>query len=53
MLRQSLARSALRTGVRSSNAARTFATTGRRAAEVQLTIGKSHCVKDAVEGCLC
>jgi len=39
MLRQSLARSALRTGRQSSNAVRTFATSSRRPAEVQLTVG--------------
>ncbi|KAH8593210.1 NADH-ubiquinone oxidoreductase 78 kDa subunit mitochondrial precursor [Bisporella sp. PMI_857] len=38
MLRQSLARSALRTGRQSYNASRTFATTTRKQAEVQLTI---------------
>ncbi|CZT11881.1 NADH dehydrogenase (ubiquinone) 78K chain precursor [Rhynchosporium graminicola] len=38
MLRSSLARSALRTSKQSSNAARTFATTSRRQAEVSLTI---------------
>ncbi|TVY81860.1 NADH-ubiquinone oxidoreductase 78 kDa subunit [Lachnellula suecica] len=38
MLRQTLARSALRTGRQSSKAARSFATTSRRPAEVQLTI---------------
>lgn len=42
MLRQSVARTALRTSRQSLNAARTFATTGRRAAEVQLTVGKAH-----------
>jgi len=38
MLRNTLARSALRTSRQSSNAARTFATTSRRQAEVTLTI---------------
>ncbi|CAG8954846.1 hypothetical protein HYFRA_00008532 [Hymenoscyphus fraxineus] len=38
MLRQSLARSALRTARQSYNASRTFATSSRRQAEVQLTI---------------
>ncbi|KAK0122358.1 NADH dehydrogenase (ubiquinone) 78K chain precursor, 5-prime end [Cadophora gregata] len=38
MLRNSLARSALRTSRQSSNAARTFATTSRRQAEVTLTV---------------
>ncbi|TVY33144.1 NADH-ubiquinone oxidoreductase 78 kDa subunit, mitochondrial [Lachnellula occidentalis] len=41
MLRQSLARSALRTGKQTCNASRTFATTSRRQAEVQLTIAGS------------
>ncbi|RQM04757.1 hypothetical protein DH86_00004062, partial [Scytalidium sp. 3C] len=42
MLRQTLARSALRTSRQSSNAAtRTFATSGRRQAEVELTIAGS------------
>lgn len=44
MLRQSLARSALRTSRQSCNAARTFATTSRRQAEVTLTVGKAHWV---------
>lgn len=39
MLRLTLSRSALQTGRRCSNASRTFATSGRRHAEVQLTIG--------------
>ncbi|PMD38823.1 NADH-ubiquinone oxidoreductase 78 kDa subunit mitochondrial precursor [Hyaloscypha variabilis F] len=38
MLRQTLARSALRTSRQSCNASRTFATTSRRPAEVQLTV---------------
>ncbi|PVH83005.1 NADH-ubiquinone oxidoreductase 78 kDa subunit mitochondrial precursor [Cadophora sp. DSE1049] len=38
MLRNTLARSALRTSRQSSNAARTFATTSRRQAEVTLTV---------------
>ncbi|KAF8853509.1 NADH-ubiquinone oxidoreductase 78 kDa subunit mitochondrial precursor [Acephala macrosclerotiorum] len=38
MLRQSLARSALRTSRQSGNAARSFATSSRRQAEVQLTV---------------
>ncbi|KAH7413356.1 NADH-ubiquinone oxidoreductase 78 kDa subunit mitochondrial precursor [Cadophora sp. MPI-SDFR-AT-0126] len=38
MLRNTLARSALRTSRQSSNAARTFATTNRRQAEVTLTV---------------
>ncbi|TVY52546.1 NADH-ubiquinone oxidoreductase 78 kDa subunit, mitochondrial [Lachnellula cervina] len=38
MLRQSLARSALRTSRQTCNASRTFATSSRRQAEVQLTI---------------
>lgn len=38
MLRQSLARSALRASRQSCNPSRTFATSGRRQAEVQLTI---------------
>ncbi|TVY15850.1 NADH-ubiquinone oxidoreductase 78 kDa subunit [Lachnellula arida] len=38
MLRQSLARSAMRTGRQTCNASRTFATSSRRQAEVQLTI---------------
>ena len=44
MIRQSLARSALRTSWQSCNASRTFATSSRRQAEVQLTIGKKHWV---------
>jgi NADH dehydrogenase (ubiquinone) Fe-S protein 1 len=44
MLRQTLARSALRTSRQSCNAPRTFATSSRRQAEVQLTVGKTHWV---------
>jgi NADH dehydrogenase (ubiquinone) Fe-S protein 1 len=44
MLRQSLARSALRASRQSCNASRTFATSSRKQAEVQLTIGKTHWV---------
>lgn len=40
MLRQSLARSAWRTGRRAANVSRSFATTSQRQAEVELTIGK-------------
>ena len=40
MLRQSLARSAWRTGRRAAAVPRAFATTPRRSAEVELTIGK-------------
>ena len=40
MLRHTLARSAWRTGRRSANAARAFATTPRHHAEVELTVGK-------------
>lgn len=39
MLRQHLSRSVLRSSKAASNAARTFATSSRRQAEVQLTIG--------------
>lgn len=47
MLRQSLARSAWRTGRRAAAASRAFATTPRRSAEVELTIGKHlACVED-------
>lgn len=47
MLRQSLARSAWRTGRRAAAASRAFATTPRRSAEVELTIGKHLlCVED-------
>jgi NADH dehydrogenase (ubiquinone) Fe-S protein 1 len=42
MLRQTLARSALWTSRQSCNASRTFATSSRRQAEVQLTVGKAH-----------
>jgi hypothetical protein len=45
MLRQSLVRSALRTGRQSCNASRTFATSSKRQAEVQLTVGKAHRVR--------
>ncbi|OBT80245.1 NADH-ubiquinone oxidoreductase 78 kDa subunit, mitochondrial [Pseudogymnoascus sp. 05NY08] len=38
MLRQTITRSALRRGAQSVNAARTFSTSGRRQAEVELTI---------------
>jgi NADH dehydrogenase (ubiquinone) Fe-S protein 1 len=40
MLRQSLARSAWRTGRRAVNVSRSFATTPQRHAEVELTIGE-------------
>lgn len=41
MLRQTLARTAWRTGRQAANnASRTFATTGQRQAEVELTIGE-------------
>lgn len=40
MLRQSLARSAWRTGRRAATVSRTFATTSQRPAEVELTIGE-------------
>jgi NADH dehydrogenase (ubiquinone) Fe-S protein 1 len=40
MLRQSLARSAWRTGRVAANVSRSFATTPQRHAEVELTIGK-------------
>ncbi|PNY26645.1 NADH-ubiquinone oxidoreductase 78 kDa subunit, mitochondrial [Tolypocladium capitatum] len=40
MLRQSLARSAWRTGRRAANASRAFATTPQRQAEVELTVGE-------------
>jgi len=43
MLRQSLARSVLRTGRQSCNAStKTFGTSSRRQAEVTLTVGKAH-----------
>lgn len=42
MLRQTLARSALRTSKSSCQAPRTFATTTRRQAEVELTVGKTN-----------
>ena len=39
MLRHTIARSALRRTVQSVNVAKSFATSGRRQAEVELTIG--------------
>jgi hypothetical protein len=43
MLRQSLARSALRSSRQGAKTAtKTFATSSRRQAEVELTIGKAH-----------
>jgi NADH dehydrogenase (ubiquinone) Fe-S protein 1 len=49
MLRQTLARSALRTSRQTCTASRTFATSSRRQAEVQLTIGEVHWVADLAE----
>lgn len=41
MLRQTLARSAWRTGRQAANASRALSTTPKRNAEVELTIGKN------------
>jgi NADH dehydrogenase (ubiquinone) Fe-S protein 1 len=44
MLRQTLSRSALRSSRQSLYAARTFATSSRRQAEVTLTVGEAHLI---------